>query len=119
MAYRHYPASVDVVYSYRFTAFDHSQWVHRSGLVFIQILEDGVTLAWLNNRLATTRQMASTDRPGERSDERAERLCYSLENFCTNPVALNGFWKETREAWIEKFASDQPQHNLDVQIPVS
>jgi hypothetical protein len=108
MASRHYPAGVDVYYSYRFTAFDHSQWVHRSGLVFIQVLEDGVTLAWLTNRLASTRQMASTDRSGERPAERTDRLCRDVENFCTNPVALNAFWKETREAWMEKF---EARHN--------
>jgi hypothetical protein len=107
IASRHYPTSVDVSYSYRSTAFDHSQWVHRSGLVFIQVLEDGVTLAWLTNRLASTRQMASTDRSGERP---AERLCTKLEDFCTNPVALNAFWKETKETWIEKSASEQAQH---------
>lgn len=111
MASRHYPANVDVFYSYRSTAFDHSQWVHRSGLAFIQVLEDGVTLAWLTNRLASTRQMASTDRSGEGPAERVDRLCEKVDNFCTNPVALNAFWKETREAWMEKFASEQAQHN--------
>lgn len=115
MASRHYPASIDVFYSYRSTAFDHSQWVHRGGLVFIQVLEDGVTLAWLNNRLASTRQMVSTDRSGERPAERADRLCKNLENFCTNPVTLNAFWKETREVWMERFASEQAQHNPEVQ----
>lgn len=115
MASRHYSAGVDVYYSYRSTAFDHSQWVHRSGLVFIQVLEDGVTLAWLTNRLASTRQMASTDRSGERPAERTDRLCQNVENFCTNPVALNAFWKETREAWMEKFASEQAQHNSEGQ----
>lgn len=115
MASRHYPASVDVFYSYRSTAFDHSQWVHRSGLVFIQVLEDGGTLAWLNNRLASTRQMASTDRLRERPDERADRLCKNLEDFCTNAVTLNAFWKETREAWMEKFASEPAQRTSEVQ----
>ena len=115
MASRHYPASVDVFYSYRSTAFDHSQWVHRSGLVFIQVLEDGVTLAWLNNRLASTRQVASTDRLRERPATRADHLCGKLENLCTNPVALNVFWKETREAWMEKFASEQALHTLEVE----
>lgn len=115
MASRHYPASVDVFYSYRSTAFDHSQWVHRSGLVFIQVLEDGGTLAWLNNRLASTRQMASTDRLRESPAERADRLCKDLEDFCTNAVTLNAFWKETREAWMEKFASEHAQHTSEVQ----
>lgn len=118
-ASRHYPASVDVYYSYRSTAFDHSQWVHRSGLVFIQVLEDGVTLAWLTNRLASTRQMVSKEWAGERPSERMDKLCQQISDFCTNRVALNTFWKETREAWIEKNASNHAQQNHEVQNLVS
>ena len=122
-ASRHYPTSVDVYYSYRSTAFDHSQWVHRSGLVFIQVLEDGVTLAWLTNRLASTRKMVSKEwqgeRAGQRPSERMDSLCQELDNFCTNPVALNAFWKEAKEAWMEKFASEHAHHTPEGQNPVS
>ena len=59
--------------------------------------------------------MASTDRSGERPAERANRLFKKVDDFCTNPVALNAFWKETKEAWMEKFASEQAQHNLGGQ----
>lgn len=63
--------------------------------------------------------MVSADRPGGRPSERVDRLFEKVDNFCTNPVALNAFWKETREVWMEKYASEQAQHNPEGQNVVS
>jgi DEP domain-containing protein 5 len=46
-----YPDHVDVVYSYRRSAFTYSQFVHRSGVAFVQVLGGSRGLMFLTNRL--------------------------------------------------------------------
>ncbi|KAH6902312.1 vacuolar membrane-associated protein IML1 [Coprinopsis sp. MPI-PUGE-AT-0042] len=46
-----YPELVDVDYSYRRSSFDFSQFVHRSGVAFVQVLDGGRGFLFLTNRL--------------------------------------------------------------------
>ena len=46
-----YPDAVDVVYSYRRAPFKYSQYVHRSGVAFVQILGGKDGFLFLTNRL--------------------------------------------------------------------
>ncbi|KAI0323325.1 hypothetical protein GY45DRAFT_1236384, partial [Cubamyces sp. BRFM 1775] len=47
----HYPNQINVVYSYRRSPFKYSQWVHRSGVAFIQVLGGSQGYLFLTNRL--------------------------------------------------------------------
>ncbi|KAG8962767.1 vacuolar membrane-associated protein iml1 [Tulasnella sp. 419] len=49
-----YPDSVDVCYSYRRSSFKYSQFVHKSGLAFVQVIGGVEGFRWLTNRLAGT-----------------------------------------------------------------
>ncbi|CAG8442780.1 2976_t:CDS:2 [Dentiscutata heterogama] len=53
-----FPEDVEVKYSYSKTSFKYSQYIHRSGVAFIQICEDGYL--WMNNRLFTTHNPSSS-----------------------------------------------------------
>ncbi|CAG8507228.1 1648_t:CDS:2 [Cetraspora pellucida] len=48
---------IEVKYSYSKTPFKYSQYIHRSGVAFIQICEEGYL--WMNNRLFTTHNPSS------------------------------------------------------------
>ncbi|RIB15209.1 hypothetical protein C2G38_2247793 [Gigaspora rosea] len=53
-----FPEDVVVKYSYSKTPFKYSQYIHRSGVAFIQICEEGYL--WMNNRLFTTHNPSSS-----------------------------------------------------------
>lgn len=46
-----YPSDVEIIYESRPSRFDYSQFVHRSGVAFVQVLREGQGFLWLNNRL--------------------------------------------------------------------
>ncbi|CAG7852569.1 Vacuolar membrane-associated protein IML1 [Serendipita indica DSM 11827] len=94
---QHYANRVNVYYSYRNSEFNFSQYVHKSGLAFVQVIE-GKGFSWLTNRLATTRQHSSDHdgrgRDNQDSQERPNRIMDELNSFCTNKELLQGFWDE-------------------------
>ncbi|KIO23515.1 hypothetical protein M407DRAFT_27041 [Tulasnella calospora MUT 4182] len=49
-----YSDAVDVCYSYRRSSFRYSQFVHKSGLAFVQVIGGKEGFRWLTNRLAGT-----------------------------------------------------------------
>ncbi|KAG8906511.1 vacuolar membrane-associated protein iml1 [Tulasnella sp. 403] len=49
-----YSDTVDVAYSYRRSSFRETQWVHKSGLAFVQVIGGSEGFKWLTNRLAGT-----------------------------------------------------------------
>lgn len=49
-----YNDAVDVCYSYRRSSFRYSQFVHKSGLAFVQVVGGKEGFRWLTNRLAGT-----------------------------------------------------------------
>ncbi|KAL4252374.1 Vacuolar membrane-associated protein IML1 [Abortiporus biennis] len=55
-----YPDSVDVVYSYRRSTFKYSQWVHRSGVCFVQVLGGKDGFLFLTNRLMAPGKLGSS-----------------------------------------------------------
>ncbi|KAF8136665.1 hypothetical protein EV363DRAFT_1545071 [Boletus edulis] len=89
-----YPKEVDVVYSYRRAPFNYSQFVHRSGVAFVQVLEDAQGFLFLTNRLMGNGRMGtamkSRDRPAASADEIRSRL----QEFCSDEVTLANFYEE-------------------------
>lgn len=104
-----YPKTVDVFYSYRRSSFDHSQFVHRSGVAFVQVLGGAEGFLFLTNRLMTPGRFGSVSANGSttaatggtgtgtgrsRPAEQAEALRTELVRFCADKVALTQFYDE-------------------------
>ncbi|KAF8559857.1 hypothetical protein OG21DRAFT_1402488 [Imleria badia] len=89
-----YPKDVDVVYSYRRAPFEYSQFVHRSGVAFVQVLRGSQGFLFLTNRLMGAGRigtaMKSRDRPAVAADE----IRSKLQEFCSDKVALTKFYDE-------------------------
>ncbi len=81
-----YPAHVDAVYSYRRAPFTYSQFVHRSGVAFVQVLGATQGFLFLTNRLMGSRVGASPVGIGkaQRPAVDAEELRVKLQAFCAD-----------------------------------
>ncbi|KAI0312389.1 hypothetical protein OF83DRAFT_1067227 [Amylostereum chailletii] len=104
-AARHAPAGVDAAYSYRRAPFAHSQFVHRSGVAFVQVLADGGGFLFLTNRLMGAGRVGVGASGGGAKREmmmrpsgEAEKLRIVLQTFCMDKVALARFFEEELEA---------------------
>lgn len=88
-----YPSEVDVVYSYRRSPFKYSQWVHRSGVAFVQILGGEKGFLFLTNRLMAPGRLGTalkSQRPATMSEEVREKL----SEVCSSKEFLETFWAE-------------------------
>jgi len=85
---------VDVVYSYRRTAFKYSQWVHRSGVAFIQIVGGIAGFLFLTNRLMAPGRMGTSLKCKEQRTGVADDLRSKVTEFCKDVVALNTFYDD-------------------------
>ncbi|KAI0053949.1 hypothetical protein FA95DRAFT_1600463 [Auriscalpium vulgare] len=94
-----YPAHVDAQYSYRRAPFAHSQWVHRSGVAFVQVLGGAQGFLFLTNRLMGPGRMNTSPVGVARGKEQrpavaAEGLRVKLEAFCADKDALTRFYDD-------------------------
>lgn len=102
-----YPDRVDVVYSYRRSAFTHSQFVHRTGVSFVQVLGGSEGFLFLTNRLMAPGRMnmepgMGSNATGKGGNEHgfaavaavAERLRTDFAAFCNDKSKLNAFYDE-------------------------
>jgi DEP domain-containing protein 5 len=102
-----YPPEFDVVYSYRRSPFRYSQFVHRSGVAFVQVLGGQDGFLFLTNRLMTsagTRSGAGGGGGGggssvkskeqQRPSAAAEEIRKTLHRFCSNKEELTRFFEE-------------------------
>ena len=92
-----YPPNVDAVYSYRRAPFKYSQFVHRSGVAFVQVVGGSQGFLFLTNRLMRPGRMGASP-SGKIKDVKpaaaAEDLRIRLHRFCTDKVELNKFYDE-------------------------
>ena len=103
-----YPTTVDVFYSYRRSSFDYSQFVHRSGVAFVQVLGGVEGFLFLTNRLMAPGRAGGggggTNSGGGgghgggtgrfRPAEQAETVRIELAKFCEDKEALTNFYDE-------------------------
>jgi hypothetical protein len=80
-----YPPEVDVYYSYRRSPFEYSQYVHRSGVAFVQVVGGTEGYRFLTNRL---------HEQGHREGISARQLKAQLLEFCSDAAALTSFYEE-------------------------
>lgn len=102
-----YPDRVDVVYSYRRSAFTHSQFVHRTGVAFVQVLGGSDGFLFLTNRLMAPGRMSMGPGRGSNTGKGgnqhggfaavaavAEQLRTNFAAFCSDKSKLNAFYDE-------------------------
>jgi hypothetical protein len=90
-----YPEQVDVVYSYRRSAHRYAQYVHRSGMAFIQVLGDVQGYLYLTNRLVGPGRMGSALKSKEYKPTAAsDEIRIPLTNFCSDASALVEFYDQ-------------------------
>ncbi|KIK63627.1 hypothetical protein GYMLUDRAFT_196378 [Collybiopsis luxurians FD-317 M1] len=88
-----YSENVDVVYSYRRSPFKYSQFVHRSGVAFVQVLGGSQGFLFLTNRLMNPARMGK-NKEHRSAAELAERIRTELYDFCSNKRTLEKFYDE-------------------------
>ncbi|WFD45059.1 vacuolar membrane-associated protein iml1 [Malassezia psittaci] len=109
-----YPKHLQLSYSSRPTHFDYSQFVHRSGIAFVQVrqVHDSCEgFLWLHNRLFTSHiHPAKSAAPGKPPSlpPDADELRRTFQRFCSDSVALDTFY---RSVWttLERIASYSPR----------
>lgn len=92
-----YPPNVDAVYSYRRAPFQYSQFVHRSGVAFVQVVGGSQGFLFLINRLMRPGRMGASP-SGKIKDVKpaaaAEDLRIRLHRFCSDKAELIKFYDE-------------------------
>ncbi|KZV77652.1 hypothetical protein PENSPDRAFT_621231 [Peniophora sp. CONT] len=119
-------AEVEPVYSYRRAPFTHPQFVHRSGVAFVQIIGGEKGFVFLINRLVgagrvreglggSTSAAGGTGTKGSRLAAMAEDLRKQLYAFCSDAVALSEFYdKEVSQLASAPSSSIQEPPLLDL-----
>ena len=89
----HYPSDVEVDYSYRRSTFKHCQWVHRSGVAFVQVIGGPEGFLFLTNRLMAPGRIGTALKL-QRPAAAAEDLRDKLHRFCSSASDLAQFYDE-------------------------
>ena len=90
-----YPPTVEVEYSYRRSPYRYSQFVHRSGVAFVQVLGGAQGFLFLTNRLMAPGRMGSMKGSGNKRPALvAEDLRIEMAMFCMNAQEIGEFWDE-------------------------
>ncbi|RIA87584.1 hypothetical protein C1645_827583 [Glomus cerebriforme] len=92
-----FPKEVDIIYSYHKTPYKYSQYIHRSGVAFIQICNPGEGFLWVNNRAYTTHAVSNKN-----YSPNPDQLLKEFQNFCNDEAVLKKFWKDVTNS-IEDF----------------
>jgi len=87
-----YPEQVDVVYSYRRSPYKYTQFVHRSGMGFVQVLGGSQGFVFLTNRLMGPGRMAKNK--DSRRAAIAEEIRLELHRFVSDKKSLLDFYEE-------------------------
>ncbi|GAO51003.1 hypothetical protein G7K_5115-t1 [Saitoella complicata NRRL Y-17804] len=87
-----FPANVDVRYSWGKPSYKYCQYIHRSGIAFTQIDDDG-QIYWLTNRIFASRQ-ASGDRRALAGSPDPDQLRNEFLAFVGDSEKLSAFYDE-------------------------
>ncbi|KAJ6526232.1 hypothetical protein DFH09DRAFT_1328576 [Mycena vulgaris] len=102
-----YPPQIDVIYSYRRAPFKYSQFVHRSGVAFVQVLGGEKGFLFLTNRLMGPGRMGTTlKNKDHRPAAEADNIRIELSQFCSDEQGLRRFYDE--ELALLAPASEEP-----------
>ncbi len=93
-AAENYPDTVDVVYSYRRAPYRYSQFVHRSGVAFIQVVGGTQGFLFLMNRLMTPGKPGTYKNKLKTPTAAADDLSLEITAFCSDKRKLQAFYEE-------------------------
>jgi DEP domain-containing protein 5 len=108
-----YPSGVDVYYSYRASTFTYSQFVHRTGVAFVQLVGGADGFLFLTNRLMFHGRVGAA-RKYEHPAEAADALRVDMDVFCSDAAKLEELYAEEMEhilanaPMISRNASEEP-----------
>ena len=109
-----YPVHVDVFYSYRRPSFTHSQFVHRTGVAFVQVRGGEEGFLFLTNRLmGPGRASQSLKNRGMRPAAAAEELRLHMNDFCQDKTKLGAFYDEI----LKSLPSIDEEPSIDGEPP--
>lgn len=91
-----YPREVDVNYSYRAWKFTRTQYVHRTGVAFAQIVGGEHGFLFLTNRLMVPGRMGTARKEANPADA-ADAIRTRLQDFCADRQRLDRFYQEEME----------------------
>ncbi|KAG1464634.1 hypothetical protein G6F46_003278 [Rhizopus delemar] len=91
--------SVDLEYSYIKEAYKYDQYIHRSGVAFVQIRPNNHGFFWVNNRLYTNHTPALSRR--QTSAQHPETLRVKFQEHCSDVQWLTEFWETTRAHFLQ------------------
>lgn len=111
----HYPQSVDVFYSYRRNSFTYSQFVHKSGLAFVQVVGGKEGFRWLTNRLLAPGNHAMGAQGKSKHHTRADEVRRELAKFCGDVEQLKAFYEDV----VAKLPPPPPPPGPPPQPPAS
>ncbi|KAF9447582.1 hypothetical protein P691DRAFT_776015 [Macrolepiota fuliginosa MF-IS2] len=89
-----YPEQVEVVYSYRRLPYKYSQFVHRSGAAFVQVIGGSDGFLFLTNRLMGRLSPKIKNKKEPKPLDVAGDIRDQLNCFCSDVEALNAFYEE-------------------------
>ncbi|CAG8501790.1 8084_t:CDS:2 [Funneliformis mosseae] len=113
-----FPKEVEIIYSYHKTPYKYSQYIHRSGVAFIQICDPGEGFLWVNNRIYTTHTSSSlsANKNPFNFAPNPDQLLSEFQNFCNNETALKKFWDDIANS-IEDY-KPQGDFNEGEETPI-
>ena len=103
----HYFHEVEIDYSYRRSHFKYSQWVHRSGVAFVQVVGGADGYLFLTNRLMAPGRIG-TALKYQRPAAAAEEVRIQLHKFCSDKRALAQFFEEEIAQLEFDYAPEEP-----------
>nr|CAG8498518.1 4149_t:CDS:10 [Entrophospora candida] len=77
---------IEIIYSYHKTPYEYSQFIHKSGVAFIQICDPGEGYLWVNNRLFTTHSTTAINKNTNSTNiaPNPDTLLREFQNFCND-----------------------------------
>ena len=92
-----YPGDMDFYYSSRPNNFDYTQFVHRSGVAFVQMIGGPSGFLWLDNRLFNPRAHFIRGLSGGIKSKRApppdaDHVRCTFQHMCQDRDALASFY---------------------------
>ncbi|KAF8504057.1 hypothetical protein BU17DRAFT_78315 [Hysterangium stoloniferum] len=89
-----YSDQVEVFYSYRRTSYTFTQFVHRSGAAFVQVLSGHEGFKFLTNRLLGPGRLGTRSIHEKTPAQVADEIRDDLLAFCSDPTQLLAFYRE-------------------------
>jgi DEP domain-containing protein 5 len=82
------------IYSYQRKPWPNTQFIHRSGTAFVEILQENQGFLWVKNRLLLANQSAVKYSTSNSTSVSPDKLFERLQTFCSNESELRHFWDE-------------------------